>query len=487
MATLAYNVDINGNPIPSNLPDGAEILQQTEDFVEYKIGGKVSTAKNTGWGAAFRAAQQFFDAGKRMVSKEEKNLALALHGAKGSDAEEALAKYKASGDGLSFSKMYDTESLKKKMGSTLPVDFLVQNVKKYGSILPPGAKGEVGFSTGSSKNFRYNDPETGERLVFRFSNDLFDHYFESDGTPKKGKSYGALENYAKSQLKSANIDLTEFATGTTPSTSKTSSSGSSSTSSSTNIPNAPKIQNLLEELKNTAEFKALPSDQQELVSQVYSVIAENDIDNAERLSSAFKTAAKISDPFFKQQILIAKDAIERGFVSIDQDQQYQEKQLSTRLKDLREDVENRKEYIGLEEQSALRGLERQYQQQQKQVRQNMAASGFTSSSRREETEGLLNETTGDLRESTKRSFGMQMRDTNKSLERGERDVQSEIERLTELTKGKKLELFRQAEQTLGSKNLPSLNTNLDPLGGIVGDIPQAQTRDIIQGAQSLIF
>lgn len=245
----------------------------------------------------------------------------------------------------------------------------------------------------------------------------------------------------------------------------------------------------IQELADSFEFQSLPEDQQELVRNVFQVIAENDIDNAERLAAAFETAEKVSDPFFKQQIRVARDAIERGFVSIDQEEQYKEKQLTKNLEDLKQDLETRKEFIGLEEQAALRGIEREYETTLKSTRQNLAARGMSSSSAREETEQLINETTGDLRESTKRKFGAQMTEALRTGDRAERDTQSEIERLRELTTGKKMELFRGAEETLGTAGLGDLNINqnLDPLGNLVGDIPQAQAKDIISGATQLIF
>lgn len=245
----------------------------------------------------------------------------------------------------------------------------------------------------------------------------------------------------------------------------------------------------ISELANSIEFKSLPQDQQELVRQVFQTIAENDVDNAERLAVAFETAESVSDPFFKQQIRIARDAIERGFVSIDQEDQFREQQLRTNLADLKQDLETRREYLGLEEQAALRGIEREYTQNLKLTRQNLAARGFSSSSMREEAETLLDETTGDLRESTQRRFGAQISEVATQLNRGERDFQTELSRLQELSKEKRLELFRGAEETLGTAGLSGLQgaEGLGPLGDLVGDIPQKQAQDIISGATQLIF
>lgn len=327
---------------------------------------------------------------------------------------------------------------------------------------------------------------TTVQTVQRNTGDVYE--LKSDGNWYLANGQKAdTSNTSSSYLNTLNSLKTEIASAPAGGTSTTGSIAGGGDGSAPSVPDASLPTDLLDELTASAEFQGLPEDQQELVKQVYQVIAENDIDNAQRLAAAFETATKISDPFFKQQIRIAKDAIERGFVSIDQEEEFREQQLTNQLKDLREDVATKKEFLGLEEQAALRGLEREFESTLKTTRQNLAASGFSSSSRRAETEEILNETTGDLRESTKRRFGAQVSDLATSLGRGERDIQSEVQRLTELTKSKKLDLFRQAEETLGTKNLPSLNTTADPLGSIVGEIPQAQTRDIISGATSLIF
>lgn len=243
----------------------------------------------------------------------------------------------------------------------------------------------------------------------------------------------------------------------------------------------------LDQLLNDQEYKGLPKDQQEVVKAVYMAIGENNAESAGKLVAAFKAAEKLADPYFKQQIRLASDAVERGFVQVDKELEFEEMQASRRLKDLQDDIATRSEYLSIEEQNALKGIEREYKQTIDTTRQNLAATGRSSSSVRAETEQLIEESTGDLRESTKRSFGQQKLDANNQLVRGQRDIQSEVQRLKEVAKQNKTGLFRKAEEQLGTSGLPKLNFDVNPLGGLTGTINEDKTNDIIGAVKNLVF
>lgn len=241
-------------------------------------------------------------------------------------------------------------------------------------------------------------------------------------------------------------------------------------------------------LRNSPEFKALSPEDQDAVLAVFGAIAGNDKEQAARLAEAFSAASKINDPYFNQQLRIAVDAIERGYVSIDEEGAYAQLQLDRRRADLNEDLERTKEYLTAEQATALRDIERSYGVELENLQQNLAATGFTSSSRRLNKEGLLNEATGDLRESTNRKFGFQIASSELDAERGNRDITSEVERLKQLTQEKKLDFLRSAEQQVGTGNLPSLSGDVpSPLGGIYGDLPSQKLQNTINAATDFVF
>ncbi len=242
-------------------------------------------------------------------------------------------------------------------------------------------------------------------------------------------------------------------------------------------------------LLNSAEFKSLSADDQSAVQAVFEAIVANDPAAASRLAGAFSAATKIADPFFAQQIRLAADAINRGFVSIDQEEAFKEEQLRNSLKDLQTYIANKQQFLSLEEANVLRGIERSFEQALDTTRQNLAATGFGSSTRRTQKETILGEEREDLVESTERRFGFQQEESRLGLERGERDVSADIERLTQLAQEGRLDLLRQGEEQLGSAglgNLPGLAGEA-PIGDIFGTIPQQRQADIIAGTRNLLF
>lgn len=243
----------------------------------------------------------------------------------------------------------------------------------------------------------------------------------------------------------------------------------------------------MKELQSSPEYKALSKDQQSAVEAVFLAVGENNAESAKRLVSAFQAAEKLADPFFKQQIRLAKDAVERGFVEIDKDLSFSEQQARRRLEDVRKDIEEQGEFLTMEEQNDLKAIEREYKNVLDTTRTDLASRGFGSSSIRSEKEQIIEETTGDLREGTRRKFGYQRGQLENSLNRADRDTSSEVARLRELAKQDKTSLFRKAEEELGTANLPSLNFDVKPLGNVTGNINTSRNEDVIGAVKNLFF
>ena len=112
---------------------------------------------------------------------------------------------------------------------------------------------------------------------------------------------------------------------------------------------------------------------------------------------------------------------------------------------------------------------------------------MTHSTVRAKKEDILNETTGDLRESTGRKFAFDQSALSDGLNRTERDSAVEIARLQELTKANKLDFLRKAETQIGTDNMSQLNMNYNELGGVTGDIPQQNLKDNLAAATSFVF
>ena len=282
-------------------------------------------------------------------------------------------------------------------------------------------------------------------------------------------------------------DATAVARGevSAPSVSSQSTSNNTTTSSGSDEPQGGTYDP--SELKKSAEFKALSSEDQQAVLAVFGAVASNDQKQAARLTDAFKAAAKINDPYFAQQLNLAVDAIERGYVSIDKEAEYSEMQLKRRQEDLEQDYQSKKDFMSLEQASVMREIQRAYDQNLENLQNNLAATGFTQSSRRAKKEAFLNEATGDLRESKNRSFAYEQSKEDAALARGQRDTASEVARLKELTEQNKLDFLRKGEEQVGSDNLPRLSGAPDKLGDIYGSIPEQKLQNTISAATSFVF
>ena len=263
------------------------------------------------------------------------------------------------------------------------------------------------------------------------------------------------------------------------------------TPGATNLGGSPEVQNFIATnptqedafLINSPEFLALPEDYQNAILSFFNYASSGNTEQLNRLKEGFEVAYKTSDAFFQQQIRLFTDEIERSFVNLEDQLAYGEAQLQKRLGDLQESVEANKDYLSFQQQQQLGQLARQYDLQLKDTRQQMAQSGFTQSTRRAEAEQILEETTGELKESTQRQFAYQTGLLERQLSQTQGDVQMETERLRELAQSGRLDLAAQAEKqlgTAGASGIPQIaQSGYTPTGGIVGEVEKKKYKDIL--------
>jgi len=225
-------------------------------------------------------------------------------------------------------------------------------------------------------------------------------------------------------------------------------------------------------------------EQKEIMRIMFSAQSSFDVGLMRKIEAGFDAAEKLDEPYFKAQIRLAKDELARGFTKFEDELAFQEESLTRNLQQLREDTALAKERGSLEEQTQLAQLEKALGLKLESTRQNLATSGFTSSSRRARSEELLRETTGELRESTQRRFAQKREDLATGLKRGETGTVAELERLREITKSKKLDLGRSKEEYLGSKEAKGLGFNL--LGDISGQMQADRQKSMRTFARSFI-
>lgn len=230
----------------------------------------------------------------------------------------------------------------------------------------------------------------------------------------------------------------------------------------------------------------LSDDQKAAIQSIYDAVSSNDKDTAERIKAAMEAAGKYSDPYFKAQIRLAVDALDRGINSEAGDLQYAEKQLENTLKKIREDAAASKDILSFENMQELQGLARKLETDLGTTRDNLAASGFSSSSRRARSEQILNEENQGLVESSNRQLAYQVGNIDRNVASNEASTAAQLENIRRLAAEGKLDLFRKTEEAVGSDNLPRIS-GMDPLGDIGGSIPRAQVQDKLQFASNFVF
>lgn len=228
---------------------------------------------------------------------------------------------------------------------------------------------------------------------------------------------------------------------------------------------------------NSDEYKNLPKDQQDAIRAVFDTVQTNDTQKKDLLQKAIAKATENADPIFKQTLRLSLDALNSGFQDNASDLDYQEKQLTDRLTQLREDTAYSTNDLSIEHQNELKQYEDDLAQKLGDTRQSLAASGFTDSSKRAKSEEILQNAKGNLVESSNRTFAAKTRDLSSTLSRTEADTAAEIERLRTVAGSKNKELGRETEKVVGSGNLRTI-PGYDPLGNIIGKSEQDRQKDI---------
>lgn len=251
---------------------------------------------------------------------------------------------------------------------------------------------------------------------------------------------------------------------------------------------SPEVDDAFEKNELEAELSksGLPDSQKNAIRALYESIATNDRKKMQGYAAALKAGLDIADPVFKAQSRVLLDELDRAITGKENDKAYKEQQLTRTLDDLRADITSSGEYLSLEEQNDMRSLERQLGTELTGLQDELAMTGLTSSSIASRKRELRIESYGDLRESKKRSYAQKTESLTNQRVRGERDYQSEVERLQELLKADKLNLIGSVEKDVGSNAIRE--AGLSPvLGELPGSLEQKKYDYADQFARSFVF
>ncbi len=240
------------------------------------------------------------------------------------------------------------------------------------------------------------------------------------------------------------------------------------------------------ELASILADKNLSADQKTAIQAIYDATASGDATRAQQVIDAMKAAGTYSDPYFKAQIRLATDALDRGISGKEGDLAFAEAQQKSALKDLQDNTAASKDYLSFTHAQELKNLESKYQQDLSSTQDNLAAAGLTSSSKRARAEQILSDNNTGLVEGSNKQFSYQTGNLDRTLASSETNTAAQIDNLRRLASEGKLDLYRSAEQQVGSSNLPAIG-GMTALGDVGGTIPRAQALDQFQFASNFVF
>ncbi len=352
---------------------------------------------------------------------------------------------------------------------------------------------------------------------------------------------------------------------------------------------------IIDWLKRQPGYKDLPQELKDDLIAYADILQIQDIETQKSLLSALNLAVSQADPYFAEIIRVTKDELSRAVDITTEDYESQQRDLQQRISQLQQDLatgkerltadkqvelarlqaqydeleiskgtatadfESQEKYLqekirrieedltigkdrlSVDEQAELARLKRGYEVDLENLREAVAQSGLTFSSKRSLAEQRLATEHEDIVESTKREFQRKLQDLQLQAERGDMDAKRQLEEYerqygetiaslerqqaqyigatgyfattseefrrklqdlqTEATRGNLSaqnalkdietkygrsieEIGREAEKYLGTAELPDIK-GYTPLGGVRGQAEEEKLSDIMSRAQAL--
>lgn len=235
-------------------------------------------------------------------------------------------------------------------------------------------------------------------------------------------------------------------------------------------------------------WSQLTTDQKNIVLLMYKGLTASDAAAKADAIKNLEEATKLADPYFKSQIRLVQDELERSFGSTIGDYQSQAEKLRRRSEEIRQDLTFNRENLSLEERSELARQLREYNSTLETLTTNMQESGLAFSSPRAVAEQRLKTEQQEVAQSTTRQYAKSKRDLELAAGRGIQDIE---QAKTDLERQKQEALTaaaRSAEERLGTGNLPgsAAGQPIPQLGtNLTGTLEAQRQQSILQLEEAL--
>ena len=208
--------------------------------------------------------------------------------------------------------------------------------------------------------------------------------------------------------------------------------------------------------------KMLEGDTAEIYVQYKNMLKDGTVEEQKAWVDALDQAGKDSDAYFAEKLNIFKDEFRDALGTLNADLEAREAELSLRSQRLKDNLENQKGDLSVEQNAELARKQIDYTNVLKDTRSSMASRGLSSSSIRNQAEEKLNVAQEDIIESTNRRYSRATRDAALVESRGLEDITAAQTELARKAEEAKTSGVKEAEQTWGTGRLEGLGS----LGGL---------------------
>jgi len=232
------------------------------------------------------------------------------------------------------------------------------------------------------------------------------------------------------------------------------------------------------EIKNGKMWNLLDQEQKKLAYYVYKINLITNEKAKQNAQVALDKAIELADPFFKEQIKIAKTEVQQGIKGIEFSTESKLEQLQKDIADTEETLAFQKDNLNIEQQQELSMQLAQNKQQLFGLQQGMAEAGLAFSSPRKQAESDLLAQQQGISMSTKQRYGKAIEAANLQAKQAIANAQQSIGQTGEAKQLDLANLALNAEKLLGSTQAPDI-AGTTKLGGISGQIEEERQSKIL--------
>jgi hypothetical protein len=238
-------------------------------------------------------------------------------------------------------------------------------------------------------------------------------------------------------------------------------------------------------LKTQDNYNQLPPELQADIISYIDILDIQDTDQQKRMIDALMTSKSTVDPYYKEIKNITAEELSNAIGSEKGDFAYQQKTLTQKIQDLKDDLALGTGRLTIDEQAQLKKQKLKYESDLITLTENAANAGLDFSTKRAMAESKLAAENTDIVESTKREFQRKIEDLQIQANRGDLEAKNKLSNYERIYGENVTKLGLAGEEKLGTAGLPALE-GYKPMGNISGTLPAEQRSSILTGAGALL-